>query len=144
VGGSGEHRELGVRQELEHLHHVRQRHEVPVAEQQQGRRLKRAQLVGPPRERLHRGPRLGLELEEARGVGSDRAIGVLHLLEVGLRRQAVLAERRVLPAGRAVGVRGGGDQLADPGGRGERDGARDQAAEAEPVEVSIRDPQVVK
>lgn len=39
VGGPGEHRELRVRQELEHLHHVGQRREVAVAEDQQGGRL---------------------------------------------------------------------------------------------------------
>ena len=135
----GEDGKLGVRQELEHLHHVGQRCEVAVAEDQQGRRLQGAQLVGPPRELVHRGLVLGRELLEVRGVGSDRLVGVAPRLEVGRCWQAVLAQRRALAAGRAVGVRRGGDQLADPGRRAEGDRARDQAAEAEAEQVGLGD-----
>jgi hypothetical protein len=37
--GRGEHGELRIRQDFEHLHHVGQRREVAVAEDQQGRHL---------------------------------------------------------------------------------------------------------
>ena len=54
------------------------------------------------------------------------------------------SERRALPARRAVGVRRGDDQLADPGGRAERDRVRDQTAEAETEQIGLGDPQMVE
>ena len=87
---------------------------------------------------------LGRELVEVRGVGSDRVVGVAHRLEVGRRRHAVVVEWRALPARRAVGVRRGDDQLADPGGRAERDRVRDETAEAEAEEIGLGDPQMVE
>lgn len=102
-----------------------------VAEDQQGRHRQGAQLVGPPRELVHQCLRLGRDLVEVRGVGSDRVTGIAHRLEVGRGRHAVVVEWRALPARRAVGVRRGDDQLADPGGRAERDRVRDETAEAE-------------
>jgi hypothetical protein len=89
-----------------------------------------------------RGP--GRELLKVRGIGSDRGVGIAHRLEVGRRRQAVLAERSALPAWGAVGVRRGDGYLADPGGGRERDRVGDDAAEAEAEEVGFADAQVVE
>ena len=48
------------------------------------------------------------------------------------------------PARRAVGVRRGDDQLADPGRRAERYPGRDQATEAETEQIGLGDPQMVE
>jgi hypothetical protein len=93
-----------------------------------------------PGELAHQCLRLGRDLVEVRGVGSDRVVGVAHRLEVGRCRHAVVVEWRSLPARRAVGVRRGNDQLADPGGRAERDRVRDEAAEAERTDRPRRSP----
>ena len=77
-------------------------------------------------------------------IGSDRVVGVAHRLEVGRRRHAVVVEWRALPARRAVGIRRGDDQLADPGGRAERDRVRDETAEAETEQIGLGDPQMVE
>ena len=79
-----------------------------------------------------------------RGIGSDRVVGVAHRLEVGRRRHAVVVEWRALPARRAVGVRRGDDQLADPARGTERDRVRDETAEAETEEIGLGDPQMVE
>jgi hypothetical protein len=79
-----------------------------------------------------------------RGVGRDRVVGVAPRLEVGRRRHPVVAEWRPFAALRAVGVRRGGDQLADPGGRAERDRTRDETAEAETEQIGLGDPQLVE
>ena len=43
-----------------------------------------------------------------------------------------------------MGVRRGGDQLAGPGGRGERDRARDETAEAEAEQIGLGDPPMIE
>jgi hypothetical protein len=43
-----------------------------------------------------------------------------------------------------MGVRRGDDQLADPGGRAERDRERDQTAEAEAEQIGLGDPQMIE
>jgi len=87
---------------------------------------------------------LGRELLEVRGVGSDRLVSLAPRLDVLRGRHPVLAGRRALPARRAAGIRRGDDQLADPGGRAERDRVRDQAAEAEAEQVGLVDARVVQ
>ena len=89
-----------------------------------------------------RGP--GRELVEVRGIRSNRIVGVAPRLEVSRRRQPVIAGWRALPARRAVGIRRGDDQLADPGGRAERDRERDQTAEAQAEQIGLGDPQVIE
>ena len=137
----GEDGKLGVRQEPEHLHHVGQRCEVAVAEDQQGRRLQGAQLVGPPRELVHRGlvswPRTPSECAAVFGATASEASRHAWkppVLAGGPRPAAGSGGR-----GLAAGVRRGGDQLADPGRRAEGDRARDQAAEAEAEQVGLGD-----
>src|SRR4029078_11586564 len=86
----------------------------------------------------------GRELLEMRGVGSDRVVGVAHLLEVGRRRHTLIVQWRALPTRRGGGGGRGDNQLADPGWRAERDRVRDQAAEAETEQIGLGDPQLVK
>src|SRR6059058_4805221 len=93
---------------------------------------------------MHHCRRLCRELLEVRGVGSDRAIGVPHRLEVCRRRHAVIVEWRALSAWWAVGVRRGDDQLADPGGCAERNRVGDETAEAEAEEIGFGEPQIVE
>src|SRR5258706_28640 len=57
---------------------------------------------------------------------------------------AVLVEGHALPARRAVGVRRGDDQLADPGGCAKRDRVRHETAEAEAEEIGLGDPEMVE
>jgi hypothetical protein len=89
---------------------------------------------------VHHRRRFGRELVEVRRVGSNRFVGVAHRLEVRWRRHPLVVEWRALPAGRAVGVRRGDDQLADPGRRAERHRIRDETAEAEAEEIGVFDP----
>ena len=79
-----------------------------------------------------------------RRVRSDRVVGIAHRLEVSRGRHAVLVEWRALPARRAVRIRRGDDQLADPGGDAERDRVRDETAEAKTEQIGLGQPQMVE